>query len=284
MEERQFPDPDIYYMTLLAGGVNRFLAIERIRALDPVFAAQLWMKELGLIQIPKSPRQPAQESTQPFWDQKLSIRHDIAMGATLITQGAWTALLGSNPSTCQGNYEFPVDRVSWRMICEEGGFLDRLNAATAPALPRGWEFRLPTEIEWVYALLAGRHIFHGISCPPLASIPEPVGTGEANPWGFFEMNKGHWEWCMDCNCKFHPVLFTRSSFDTSKASHPNLNQDRQTIIGGHRVPSAGVPPVIRRNYEICTDEENFGFRIVCSQRFSQAHKSRPPRPSRQRHD
>lgn len=68
------------------------------------------------------------------------------IGKTEITQGQWTAIMGSNPSFFSScGLDCPVETVSWNEIQV---FISKLNATLPPdAKP----FRLPSESEWEYA-------------------------------------------------------------------------------------------------------------------------------------
>ncbi len=98
--------------------------------------------------------------------------HEVTMssfciGQTEVTQELWLAVMGENPSWCNGkkhysyyndwvrgdidygtNLKRPVDNVSWD-DCQE--FISRLNKLT------GKKFRLPSEAEWEFAACGGNY-------------------------------------------------------------------------------------------------------------------------------
>ncbi len=100
---------------------------------------------------------PAHEVTVP----------SFCIGQTEVTQELWMAVMGENPSWCNGERDYsvfglffrgvidygtnlmrPVENVSWD-DCQE--FISRLNKLT------GEKFRLPTEAEWEFAACGGNH-------------------------------------------------------------------------------------------------------------------------------
>lgn len=149
------------------------------------------------------------------------------MGETEVTQGQWTALMGSNPSLIKNGEDYPVDMVSWDMAQE---FVAALNGAS------GGGFRLPTEAEWEYACRAGTttRFFFGeeitadqasfdkrFSLPAEQLVPRRkakkrrklpakrivrtwpnmhtnvVAGFPANAYGLHDMHGNLWEWCQD---------------------------------------------------------------------------------------
>ena len=66
------------------------------------------------------------------------------LGETEVTQAQWQAVMGNNPSRCQGDSR-PVEQVSWN---DAMAFCKKLN--DQGKAPRGWKFTLPTEAQWEY--------------------------------------------------------------------------------------------------------------------------------------
>ena len=118
------------------------------------------------------------------------------LGATEVTQGQWTRIMGRNPSRfSRCGPDCPVENVRWYDVRD---FLARLNARS-----RGG-FRLPTEAEWEYACRAGSPAPYstGSALPPAAArfdrrSPVRVGSFAPNEWGLFDVHGNVWEWCAD---------------------------------------------------------------------------------------
>ncbi len=83
-------------------------------------------------------------------------------------------------------------------------------------LPKGWEFRLPTEAQWEYACRAGTTTatafgdklstkqanfkntpYNGAEEGPSVGKAAKVGSYPANPWGLHDMHGNTFEWCRD---------------------------------------------------------------------------------------
>jgi formylglycine-generating enzyme required for sulfatase activity len=119
--------------------------------------------------------------------------HTVRVGAFYLgqyelTQAEWKSLLGSNPSAHQGREypdsdRMPVEQVSWE-DCQL--LIRKLNEGVA-----GAGFRLPTEAEWEYAAGAGDGAGEAVEL----SAPRPVGKGQPNKLGLFDMLGNVWEWC-----------------------------------------------------------------------------------------
>ena len=121
------------------------------------------------------------------------------IGQTEVTQALWKAVMGSNPSSFEGD-NLPVENVSWNE-CQE--FISKLNSLTGKA------FRLPTEAEWEYAARGGNksqgYKYAGSNnldkvgwyTANSGSTTHEVGTKSPNELGLYDMSGNVWEWCFD---------------------------------------------------------------------------------------
>ncbi len=154
--------------------------------------------EAGTFNMGATPEmQDSSENQKPV--HQVTITKDFYIGKTEVTNALWVAVMGSNPSSVNGDNK-PVDYVTWN-DCQE--FISKLNTAT------GMKFRLPTEAEWEFAARGGnksRHYQYSGSnniddvawyCDNSGKTTHDVATKRPNELGIYDMSGNMSEWCQD---------------------------------------------------------------------------------------
>jgi formylglycine-generating enzyme required for sulfatase activity len=128
------------------------------------------------------------------------ISRPFYMGAYLVTQAQYEAIMGKNPSDFKGPTN-PVETGLWAGNAVE--FCKKLSEKTKRIV------RLPTEAEWEYACRAGTTTtwFFGDDDKQLgdyawfggngSDMTHPVGLKKPNPWGLYDMYGNVFQWCSD---------------------------------------------------------------------------------------
>ena len=182
---------------------------------------------------------------------------DFYIGDFEVSQALWKDVMGSNPSSFQGNNR-PVENVSWE-DCQK--FIAKLNQMT------GKKFRLPTEAEWEYAArggskskgykYAGSNNIGDVAWYYNNSNGEThnIGKKAANELGLYDMSGNVWEWCSDRS----------GNYSASAQTDPTgsaTGSDRM-CRGGGKGSKAGDCRVAARNLaEPDLRIENLGLRLA----------------------
>ena len=119
------------------------------------------------------------------------------IGECEVTEALWQEVMGSNPSSFQGNLEdnLPVENITWN-DCQE--FLAKLKEMT------NLDFRLPTSAEWLFAAKGGNdtHGYYYSGSNYLAEVAwfknncsqkMTVGTKAPNELGIYDMSGNVYE-------------------------------------------------------------------------------------------
>ncbi len=196
-------------------------------------------------------------------------QHDVTvsrgffLAETECKQSQWKAVMGSNPSTFEGE-DRPAEQVSWDEAVE---FCRRLTKSHQEngAIPAGWAWRLPTEAEWEYAARAGSTSSrHGeldsiawYSGNARGEKTHPVKQKAANAWGLHDMIGNVWEWCSDWYDGYPSSPVTDPTGANSGSS--------RVLRGGSWHDDAGRCRSARRNGELPGNRSSdAGFRPVLS--------------------
>jgi eukaryotic-like serine/threonine-protein kinase len=185
----------------------------------PKGSAMAFQEDLGngislkMVKIPAGKFMMGSPANEESRSEDESPQHQVKvpefyLGQTLVTQGQWQALMGSNPSGFKGDNKLPVDSVSW---LDGMDFCEKLSQKT------GHTYRLPSEAEWEYACRAGTttpFAFGETITPAVVNCDgnytygkaakgeyrkktTMVGSFPANLFGLYDMHGNLWEWCLD---------------------------------------------------------------------------------------
>ena len=200
---------------------------------------------------------------------RVTIGSAFAIGKYEVTVAQWTACvagggcpqlttdLSRGPTT-------PVRDVSWD---DAQGYLKWLGKIG------GKNYRLPTEVEWEYALRGGTTTRYSwgelmttgkANCkecgPPWgADSPAPVGSFAPNAFGLFDMNGSVWEWVSDC---WHNS-YQRAPADGRSWEEPDCRV--RVLRGGSWLDGASyMPSSTRFKYDANVRQSQNGFRVARS--------------------
>ena len=189
------------------------------------------------------------------------------LGATEVTQRQWQELMPSSPSLVKGD-DLPVDRVSWERAMDYCRRLTERESA-AGRLPDGYEYTLPSEVQWEYACRAGMGRINENTLDQYAWYRANAGgklhavrMKKANAWGLHDMLGNVAEFCRDAFTENRP----KKAIDFvggQSVDRPAPAGQRRTYHGGH-CDDLGVyvTPYHRQTLDPSTGWENVGFRLA----------------------
>ena len=205
----------------------------------------------------------SEQGDEAYSDEKSAHKVTLSgyhIGKYEVTQEAWEAVMGNNPSEFKGANK-PVERVSWN-DCQE--FIKKLNLLT------GLQFRLPTEAEWENAARGGRKsqgykysgsnniddvAWYGANS---SRTTHQVGTKRPNELGIYDMSGNVLEWCSD----WYSVYY--SSSPTTNPTGPTTGFSRVCRGGGWFSIAQGCRVSYRRIGNPDDRDCLIGFRLVHS--------------------
>ena len=186
------------------------------------------------------------------------------IGKYEVTQGLWSAVMGSNPSFFKKGNNYPVEDFSWN-DCQE--FIKKLNQKT------GKKFRLPTEAEWVYAARGGNkkqnYVYSGSNTISSVAWYEdnsnksthPVGQKSPNGLGIYDMSGNVAEWCQDWLKNYWNYDNSYFSQSHTNPTGPN-NGEYHVAMGGAFLSSEEVCEIDFRSSEPDCGFYWLGLRLV----------------------
>ncbi|MFZ4593780.1 MAG: formylglycine-generating enzyme family protein [Verrucomicrobiaceae bacterium] len=235
-------------------------ALEEFEAL-PVYvvseSCHAWTSNLGtaLVGVPAgrfsmgaTPSRDAEARPDEGPVREVQLERSFWMGRHPVTQEEWRKVMTDLPelepaiARHHTGDQMPVARITWhqaREYCRRLTLLER----SAGALPPGYAYRLPTEVEWEYACRAGTT--GSRYAQPLAEIAAcaasgrhftTVGRFRANPWGLHDMLGLVREWCYDALAPYrpfethHPVNDTRADASVPRVTRGGCYQDADAKI------------------------------------------------------
>jgi formylglycine-generating enzyme required for sulfatase activity len=245
-----------------AGGAD---TVERVEWREPLTGMVLIRLPAGSFTMGSPLDEPGREAQEH--QHRVTITRPFYLGEFEVTQKAWVAVMGSNPSHFRNDAgDLPVEMVNWYDVQV---FVQRLSART------GRKFRLPTEAEWEYACRAGTTTPYSTGGsitagqanfdarfpgPDVAASQSrdktmPVGSYQPNAWGLYDMHGNVWEWCQDWHCDYpagdvvDPVGECRTAFRVIRGGswHFNADSARSALRYTHRPQDRGF---------------SLGFRVV----------------------
>ena len=195
----------------------------------------------------------------------VDVEHGFWLGQYLVTQEVYTRVMGANPSFTDAESDLssislPVNNVSWLdavAFCKALSIL----SATQGTLPSGYEYRLPSEVEWEYSCRAGTSstYYFGDEASELHNHAwfrgnsgkkiHPVGLKRANPWDLFDMYGNVREW-------------VGNSFVNTLLNDSEQDEFRISRGGGYMKTAVECQSSTRSTNSLYHRFRNLGFRIA----------------------
>ena len=219
--------------------------------------------------------------------QHMVTLNSFFIGKYQITNVQYEAIMGSNPSYFTGNYNYPVEQVTWYdtvEFCNKLSIQDGLETVytitnrtpasgypiTSATVTADWSkngYRLPTEAEWEYAARGGNGSPGNYTYSGSNNVNEvawhagnsgntihAVGTKVPNGLGIYDMSGNVFEWCWDWMAAYTGDMQT----NPVGAS----NGDRRVQRGGSWNASGGFPSVSRGSVPPSDYRSDWGFRLA----------------------
>jgi formylglycine-generating enzyme required for sulfatase activity len=192
------------------------------------------------------------------------VKMGFFLGTTEVTRGQWMQFLRST-NTVPGDLNYPVTNVPHDAAIKYCEWLSQINGITV---------RLPTEIEFEYALRGNCHVQETESSRERAIImggPWPVDAPELDDsWtGAVGLNSNVQEWCIDLwDDKLYEKRVSKlsrgNSFIYQGFDASAISSESPRVVRGasFRDIPANKHPALRRYKSSDSREDSLGFRVV----------------------
>jgi formylglycine-generating enzyme required for sulfatase activity len=251
----------------------------------PVQKRKLWVVDaisLRLASIPAGSFKMGDAKGRPYEQpvHKVTLTSPFWMATTHVTSTQYKALVPKFRMRGRPN-DTPMVNVTW---WDAVSFCEALTEREKIRLPKGYEFRLPTEAEWEYACRAGtttRYFFgddgaaikdYGVT----ARSPQKVGTLKPNPWGIYDLYGNVQEYCLDA-CP--PRLRNAPKTYFAGATDPlEVKGEARVLRSGHyKSRASGQYNAYRSAYSPIRPYKATGFRVVLAKKMPLPSEGRKPR-------
>ena len=223
-----------------------------------------------------SPESLSFETADERPEHSVRITQAFYIGVTEVTQGQWSAVMGTRPwggiPNVKEGKNYPAISVSWDAAIEYCAKLSEIDGQT---------YRLPTEAEWEYACRSGSSTAYsfGANSDQLRNYdwyfgniefgapapPREVGMKLENQFGLNDMQGNVREWCLD----WHNRYDSEATVDPHGPSSGNL----RIVRGGSWICAAdSCRCAYRSEYDPSYRCFDIGFRVV---RLPPAHATAP---------
>jgi sulfatase modifying factor 1 len=240
---------------------------------------------------------PAGEFTMGSPEKEPDRRADETQVEVTLTRGFWTAKY----ETTQGQWKRVMDKLPGKATGElpedDDLPVGDVNFAQAEAfcakltelgkkdgtLPKGWEFRLPTEAQWEYACRAGTTTAtsfgdklstkqanfkgmpsNGAEEGPSVGKAVKVGRYPANAWGLHDMHGNTFEWCRDWYHATLPGGKDPDLYDAKETAQKNRDGTSSRVRRGGAWTDEGkyLRSALRLRFEPERGYDHIGFRVI----------------------
>ena len=229
---------------------------------------------------------PDEPERRPGEDQvDVTLSRGFWMGKYEVTQAQWKNVVGDLPGK-QGAGEGDTYPVTTLNFAQAEEFCRKLTAIAVAAgdLPKGWEFRLPTEAQWEYACRAGTTTatsfgnqlsstqanfegkpYNGAPEGPSLKRCAPVGSYPANPWGLHDVHGNAFEWCRDWYLPQNPGGTDPDFYAAKDRAAKNRDGTISRVRKGGCWADQGWPcrSAFRLRFEPERAHDHIGFRVAC---------------------